>query len=58
MTEKMKVLTNYSDPTNSEDPNFMPGASCSLAAELNVEPEDLGTVVDTAALPTYTETQD
>ena len=40
-----------------EDPDFIPGDSCSLAAQLGVEPENIGDVIDTDVLPTYDQNQ-
>lgn len=40
-----------------EDPLFVPGDGCSLAAQLGVEPSELDTVIDTSLLSTYDENQ-
>ena len=45
------------DVSNANDPDYMPGEDCSIAAAYGVEPEDLATVADTSLLTTYTEAE-
>ena len=48
-------VANTADPANAFDPDFMPGADCSLANFYNVTPEELPDVADTDSLSPYTD---
>ena len=51
------TVTANQDVNNANDPDYMPGEDCSIAAAYGVEPEDLATVADTSLLTTYTEAE-
>ena len=46
------------DLSNFDDPLFVAGDTCSLAAQLDVEPDQLETVIDISKLQTYEESQE